>query len=272
MKFYVIANQKKDEGLKITRKIQSYFVEKGASCEIGTQQNDGNGFYTSPDQIPQGTDVIIVLGGDGTILDVSRAAIIRDIPILGINMGTMGYLAQVEVEGIERALDRVLSGDYRLEKRMMLEGIYDGQSTHALNDITITRNGTLRMVPFELYVNGKLLRFLRADGIIISTPTGSTAYNMSAGGPIIEPCAQMMVITAICPHTLNLRSIVLSAEDVIEIEIVGSRCEVSAFFDGSNGTVLEKGKRIQIRRSAHETKLISLSDISFLDLLQNKMN
>lgn len=272
MRFYIIANQKKDEGLVTANRIRDYLISKGMECEMGTQRNDGDGFYTDPNQIPDGTDIMIVLGGDGTILDVSRAAILKDIPILGINMGTMGYLAQVDVEGFESALDRVIAGDYKLESRMMLEGSYDGKATHALNDITITRNGTLRMVPFELYVNGQRLRFLRADGIIISTPTGSTAYNMSAGGPIVEPTAQMMVITAICPHTLNLRSIVLSADDVIEIEIVKSRCEVDAFFDGSQGVVLEPGKRIRISRSERVVKLISLENISFLDLLQNKMN
>ena len=271
MKFYCVANEKKDPGLEIAKRIQQYLIQAGASCECGTQKNDGNGFYTDPSQIPEGTDICIVLGGDGTLLDVSRATTVRDIPILGINMGTMGYLAQVEVEGIEHALDRVLAGDYRLEERMMLDGTYEGEVVQALNDITITRNGTLRMVPFNLYVNGQLLRFLRADGIIISTPTGSTAYNMSAGGPIVEPSAKMMVITPICPHTLNLRSIVLSADDVIEIEAMKLRCQVNAFFDGSRGVELAEGKRISIRKSQQTLKLIQLSDISFLDLLQNKM-
>ena len=197
-------------------------------------------------------------------------------PILGINMGTLGYLTEVEVGNIEEAIGQIVSNDYTFEDRMMLEGIFeDGSKDVSLNDIVISRKGELRVIHFRLYVNGELLNSYEADGIIISTPTGSTAYNLSAGGPIVEPTASLIVITPICSHALNTSSVVLSADDVIEVEICegryGRQEQVSLCFDGAEQTTLVTGERVCIRRAEQSARLIKLSRESFMKTMRRKM-
>ena len=191
-------------------------------------------------------------------------------------MGTLGYLTEVEVDRVEEALNQILDGSYMIEERMMLEGRFeDGAKDVALNDIVLFRKGDLHIIHFNLYVNGALLNSYEADGMIISTPTGSTAYNLSAGGPIVEPTAAMIVITPICSHALNTSSIVLSAEDEIQIKIGEGRHgrpeEVCISFDGTNTRGMETGQTIDIRRSEMVTKLMKLSSIGFLEILRRKM-
>lgn len=191
-------------------------------------------------------------------------------------MGTLGYLTEVEVGNIDEAIKQILAGDYSLESRMMLEGIFeDGKTDVALNDIVVSRKGVLRVVHFRLFVNGEPLNSYEADGIILSTPTGSTAYNLSAGGPIVEPTASLIVITPICSHALNTSSIVLSSDDEIIIEIAegrnGSTEEVSVAFDGADMVTLFTGDRIKIHKSRSFTKIMKLSKVSFLEILRRKM-
>ena len=216
-RFFIVTNDGKDQGQKITERIIHILESSGKTCIRCRKDEDKKIIRSS---IPQEFDCAVVIGGDGTLIEVARALHGRDIPILGINMGTLGYLAEVEVNHIDEALKRLLSGEYAIEDRMMLEGSLGGAVRDvALNDIVVARNGDLRLIHFKLYVNGELLNSYEADGMIISTPTGSTAYNLSAGGPIVEPTAAMIVITPICSHALNTSSIVLSAEDELIIEI-----------------------------------------------------
>ena len=216
----------------------------------------------------------------GTVIQAARDLARRDVPFLGINVGTLGYLTEVEASEYGQALDTLIRGEYYLEKRMMLCGevfteegkTYAGK---ALNDIVISRQGVLRVVNFQIFVNGRYLNSYNADGMIISTPTGSTGYNLSAGGPIVEPGAEMLLITPICPHTLNARSIVLSGHDQVEIVIgPGRKMEKDravATFDGDTEIGLVSGERVKIRRSIHATKLIKLNDQSFLEVLSRKL-
>ena len=207
------------------------------------------------------------------------------IPILGINLGTLGYLAEIERSNWREMMQLFLDGAYEIETRMMLEGriIERGGKTvvgsrvyHALNEAVIVRNSAVKMLNFNVYVDGHLLNNLDADGIIIATATGSTAYNMSAGGPLVEPKAQMMLLTPICPHTLNTRSVVLSGEDAVVIEMVRSsrneKLQADAVFDGGEGITLRYGDRIEIRRSEEVTNLIKLSKRSFLSTLHKKLS
>lgn len=182
----------------------------------------------------------------------------------------------MELGGIEEAVQQLVSGNYAQESRMMLEGCFEnGGEDVALNDIVVTRKGVLRVIHFRLYVNGELLNSYEADGIIISTPTGSTAYNLSAGGPIVEPTAALIVITPICSHALNTSSIVLSADDEIVIEIGkgrgGGTEEVFTTFDGADVVSLKTGDRVTVRKAEAATKLIRLSRMSFLEILRRKM-
>ena len=179
---------------------------------------------------------------DGTLLKAAGDLMEQEIPLLGVNLGTLGYLAEVEIGNIETALDKLLRDEYTREARMMLSGgvFREGRNVvhdFALNDIVISRCGSLQILHFHIYVNGRFLNGYGADGMIVATPTGSTGYNMSAGGPIVEPGASLLLLTPICPHTLNTRSIVLAPDDEVVIEIPEGRenCvqKVEASFDGS---------------------------------------
>ena len=191
-------------------------------------------------------------------------------------MGTLGYLAEVEVQNIESAIDQLVSDQPVVEARMMLKGTLNDQIEDiALNDIVLTRLRTLHLIRFNVYVNGALLNSYQADGVIVSTPTGSTAYNLSAGGPIVEPTASMIVITPICSHALNTSSIVLSADDEIVLEVGegrdGSVEDAGISFDGDRNIEVHTGDRIVIRKADDTTKLLKLSKVSFLEILRKKM-
>ena len=265
-KFYIITNLLKDTTLETTQRIKGYIEEHGGECVVAT-----------PERIlPEGTECVLVLGGDGTLIRAARDMHHYDVPLLGINMGTLGYLTEVELQNVEEALSRLFEGDIQVERRMMLAGtINDVREEVAFNDVVITRFGVLRVIHFKLYVNGELLNSYHADGMIVSTPTGSTAYNLSAGGPIVEPTASMIVVTPICSHALNTSSIVLSADDEIMIEIMpdreGNEQTVGVSFDGECNLELKTGDRVVIRKSQSETELLKLSDISFLERMRRKM-
>ena len=264
--FHIYTNQLKDKDGSTTTYIRDYLVEKGCVCkECADDSVEG----------------IIVLGGDGTMLRAAREYLGMNIPMIGVNLGTLGYLAEVEKDQIAAALDSLIDDKYEVESRMMLSGIpvISGSGMEpmiALNDIVINRKGALHVINFKIYVNGQLLSTYSADGMIISTPTGSTAYNLSAGGPIVEPRARLIMMTPVCSHSLaNNRTIVLSEDDVIDVEIAeykpGEKQEVNASFDGRHPVNLNEGDKIRIIRSDKVTKIIKLSKVSFLETLQKKM-
>ena len=281
--FYIIANSEKPESVTLRDKIVGYLNRRGKTCSYqeNAQPSENHAYsFTDPARVPEDIDAVLVLGGDGTVIQAARDLARRDVPFLGINVGTLGYHTEVEASEYGQALDTLIRGEYDLEKRMMLCGevfteegkTYAGK---ALNDIVISRQGVLRVVNFQIFVNGRYLNSYNADGMIISTPTGSTGYNLSAGGPIVEPGAEMLLITPICPHTLNARSIVLSGHDQVEIVIgPGRKMEKDravATFDGDTEIGLVSGERVKIRRSIHATKLIKLNDQSFLEVLSRKL-
>ena len=281
--FYIIANSEKPESVTLRDRIVGYLNRRGKTCSYqeNAQPSENHAYsFTDPARVPEDIDAVLVLGGDGTVIQAARDLARRDVPFLGINVGTLGYLTEVEASEYGQALDTLIRGEYYLEKRMMLCGevfteegkTYAGK---ALNDIVISRQGVLRVVNFQIFVNGRYLNSYNADGMIISTPTVSTGYNLSAGGPIVEPGAEMLLITPICPHTLNARSIVLSGHDQVEIVIgPGRKMEKDravATFDGDTEIGLVSGERVKIRRSIHATKLIKLNDQSFLEVLSRKL-
>ncbi|MCR5426907.1 MAG: NAD(+)/NADH kinase [Lachnospiraceae bacterium] len=225
-------------------------------------------------------DLMLVLGGDGTVLQAARQVKEYMVPMIGVNMGTLGYLTEIEPSRIEEALQQIVRGDYTVQLRMMLNGQVFFPSGNraenwALNDIVISRCGSLQILALRIFVNGLFLHDYYADGVILTTPTGSTGYNLSAGGPIMEPGANMITLTPICPHTLNQRSIVLSAEDEIVVEVLpgkdGSEQNVEASFDGTAGIKLRTGDKIRVVRSEKTTELIRLEQTSFLNVLQEKL-
>ena len=270
-RFGIVTNGMKDPGRDITERIVQYLKEHGAKWEVA----HGAG------EISDKAECILVLGGDGTMLQAAKETAGRSIPLLGINLGSLGYLAEVEIQSLEDALDKLLAGEYETEERMMVCGtIYHQgeqiQTSPALNDITITRCGTLQIIKLNIFVNGKFLCQWKADGIILSTPTGSTGYSMSAGGPLVVPGADLLLVTPICAHTLNARSIVLKGEDEVEIEVAhgrdGSRLMVEANSDGSEKFVMETGDRICIHRAEEMITTIKLSKVSFVEMLHKKLS
>ncbi|WP_346708553.1 NAD(+)/NADH kinase [Massilistercora timonensis] len=271
--FLIVTNDGKDADGRVTAKVKQLLTDAGKTCVLCEKDGDKK---IIREKIPEKIDCAVVIGGDGSLIEVARFLHGRNIPVLGINMGTLGYLTEVEVNHIEDAFAQILEGDYTLEDRMMLEGtLQDGRKDISLNDIVVSRKTEIRLIHFRIYVNGELLNTYEADGVIISTPTGSTAYNLSAGGPIVEPTASMIVITPICPHALNTSSIVLSAEDEIVIEIAEGRHdaveEAMVAFDGADTLPLVTGDRVTIRRAGASTRLMRLSRISFLEMLRRKM-
>ncbi len=281
-KFYIITNSDKDPNLDITRKIVDYLKKHQKHCAVqqAERKHKGTYHYTDPSRIPNDTDCIIVLGGDGTLLQAARDVVYKDIPLMGINLGHLGFLAEVDQYSLYGALDQLMQDDYKVEERMMLDGcVYRkgeliGRDL-SLNDIVIGRSGDLRVVNFKNYVNDVYLNSYNADGIIIATPTGSTGYSLSAGGPIISPSAEMMIMTPIAPHTLNTRSIIFPAEDVITVEIgEGRHCDCEkgiASFDGDTFIPMVTGDCIKIRRAAAKTKILKLNHLSFVEVLSRKM-
>ena len=272
-RFYIITNLLKDKDFSTTKKVRDYIERHGKSCILSKKDEEG---HIIPGSVPDGVDCAIVLGGDGTLIRAARELGGRGIPLLGVNMGTLGYLTEVELPGFEEALDKLFSGHLDIEDRMMMRGVIDGRAEHvAMNDIVVTREGNLRVVHFNVYVDGALLNSYLADGVIISTPTGSTGYNLSAGGPGVEPTAQMFVITPICSHALNASSIVLSADDVIEVEICEGRYgrteSALVSFDGAETVAVSTGDRVLVRKAVETTKLVRLSRESFMKIMREKM-
>lgn len=282
-KFTIITNSVKDKNQSVTQRIADYLASHKKECvilEAEEKRENQPCHYTDVSRIPEDVQCVIVLGGDGTLLQAARDVVDREIPLFGINLGTLGYLAEIEQHNIYPALDRLMSDRFTIERRMMLSGeiLRNGEkiaSDVALNDIVISRAGALRVVRFNNYVNDTFLNTYKADGIIISTPTGSTGYSLSAGGPIISPNASMLLMTPLAPHTLNTRSIVFSPEDVITVELGegrdGSVEQGMASFDGDSSVPMITGDRIVISKSRKDTRIIKINNISFLETLRNKM-
>lgn len=284
--FLIYANTHKDKNLETTGHIREYLEARGQRVTMwadGRSWQEKQGAVRREDMFGENigdVDCMVVLGGDGTVLQAARDTRSLNIPIIGVNLGTLGYMTEIEPDGLEEALDRLIAGDYQQESRMMLKGkafLAEGRTEEgwALNDIVISRSGSLQIIKFNIYVNGQFLHDYDADGVIVTTPTGSTGYNLSAGGPLVEPKARLIMVTPICPHTLNQRSIILSPEDAVEIEVLPGRegkvQTVEANFDGSHVIPLRTGDRIRIVKSEKSTEFIQLNRVSFLEVLHKKM-
>ncbi|MFZ7120402.1 MAG: NAD(+)/NADH kinase [Eubacteriaceae bacterium] len=222
-------------------------------------------------------DLIIVLGGDGTILTALRKIGKNEVPLVGINFGKLGFLTEVEEKDIDKTIDLLLNDNYKIKKRMMLElEFYENRKTIkylALNDIVISRGSNSRIINMETFADGKLIEEYRADGLIISTPTGSTAYSLAAGGPIVEPDNDLIIITPICPHSLhNNRSVILNGSKIIHVVITG-KCEENsvATIDGQIFIELDNNKKITIKKSNIQANLIKLNEKNYFEILRHKL-
>jgi len=368
-KFVIIVNALKDRHLAETKKICSYIRKQGAECRYLVSVDEQDGIQkVSAKSIPQDTECILVLGGDGTLIRAARDTVECGIPLIGINLGTLGYLCELEISDVYDAVGAIMQDQYMLEERMMLSGgkmnpaeteltggvsvkkasglaertgisaertdisaertggqeekadisaersgglaekadisaersgglkektdilaevdilaekaashneSAENGSYHALNDIVIHRTGSLSLVSLDVYVNGRYLNTFKGDGIIFATPTGSTGYNLSAGGPIVDPKAQLLLLTPINSHTLTPRSIVIDPQDEVVVEVGSRRAQrdetVEVSFDGDHGCWLQVGERFKIQRAKEQARILKFSKVSFLEILRKKM-
>lgn len=281
-KFALLTNYSKDKNLFYTQMVGDYIREKGCRYWvpdfIAGDENHAEHYDLS--QLPPDIDCALALGGDGTLLQAAREMLGWGVPVLGINLGTLGFLTAVEKSDLPECLDSLINDTCSIDERMMLRGeVYHKNhpimDNVALNDIIITRAGFSRLVEVKIHVNGELLNIYGADGVIISTPTGSTGYNLSAGGPIVFPHTDVMIITPICPHSLQARSIVVSGKDRITIEIGRRRKtqkeEAMVTFDGRVAEKLESADRIEVYKARERARLIRLDGHGFYQALQNKI-
>ncbi len=227
-------------------------------------------------QVPDGAQLVIVLGGDGTLLSAARAIGGRDIPLFAVNLGGLGFLTAITVDEVYTQLEHALNGELRIGRRRMLHcELWRGAelvSAHeALNDAVLSKAEIARMIDLEVNVDDKLMCVYKADGLIVSTPTGSTAYSLSAGGPIVYPSVAAFCITPICPHTLTNRPVILPDESVIEVVNRGEDSTTYMTIDGQVGELMMKGDRVVCRRSQHSISLIRPPDKLFFDVLREKL-
>ncbi len=231
-------------------------------------------FYNLSEEL-KGADMLLCFGGDGTILHSSKAATFHNIPVLAVNIGTMGFMAELEA-GELNLLSRLATGQYTIEKRMMLsvDVHHEGQMIYndtALNDVAITKGAVARVIQMDVLCDGVLAYSFAGDGVLVCTPTGSTAYSLSAGGPLVEPTARNIIVTPICAHTVQARPFVMSKDREITIRI-GKTGRKNAFLstDGGKAVRLNLGDVVRVRRSRHETRLVRIKRTSFFEIINNK--
>src|ERR1043166_8902274 len=226
--------------------------------------------------IAKQVDLMLVLGGDGTMIATARMVSDTEVPVMGVNYGGLGYLAEFPLEDLFPALDGVLEGKYRLQQRLMLSvELWRGEElvtrNRVLNDVVVNKSALARIIEIEAYLNQQFVNLFRADGLIVATPTGSTAYNLSAGGPIIFPSMSAVVITPICPFTLSNRPIVVPDDSIIEVRLVTENEEVALTLDGQVGFDLQAGDRVLIRKSNTAFSLVQPPNRNYFDVLRNKL-
>ena len=281
----IIPNIEKDTDFSVTKRLIKFIEQNNCIPYIPLNiinnydfnNNNLNTYIIDEKKLFLKADFIIVLGGDGTLLGIGRKTAKFNIPLLGINMGNLGFLTDEENINAEISILKVLNNDYKLEKRLMIEAFINKSEYDniiALNDICITRGIFSKLVEIDVYVNDEYLDRIRADGIIISTPTGSTAYNLSAGGPILKPDTKIISITPICPHNLYSRSIVISSDDDITLVMCGNyfECEFILSADGQNGIRLKCNDIVRIRKFKYFTTIIKTNMKGFYDILREKLS
>lgn len=275
----VIPNERKDPFFEHTKNLINYFSAQNINIFINEiyKQKINNCVlkYTNEEDLYKLCDLVIALGGDGTILRIAAKASRLDKPVIGVNLGRVGYLSEIELHEIE-LFGNLFSGDYRIENRMMVDVeiikdtsvIYAGS---ALNDAVVTNGTMARLIEIDLFCDNVKITHYRSDGVIITTPTGSTAYSMSAGGPIIDPNIACLCVTPICPHSLINRPMIFSHNSVLEVRNKNEETDVYLTIDGQINLKLEESAIVRIKQSRFTVKLISLKNHGFFDVIRKKI-
>jgi NAD+ kinase len=283
-KIGLITNNNKQKAVNIAMHVYEYLVERKINVLLLSEDNMPVKYQlpsVGSDDFSASADAIISVGGDGTFLRAARYSFKRQIPVMGINVGNLGFLTEVNLKDYTTAIDDLLKGSYKIEERMLLEmviqrgkriiGDSDGAFT-ALNEFTLTRDMMSKIIDLEVIVNGLDVISFRADGIIIATPTGSTAYSLSAGGPIVEPMNESVIITPICAHSLFARSMVISPRNNLEIRLKSKNLNDILSVDGTKKDIfLHSGDILKINKSELKLKLITFNNNIFFKVFKEKL-
>ncbi|WP_243371932.1 NAD(+)/NADH kinase [Geotalea sp. SG265] len=262
----------------IAEELIEWLVAKGLSpmVESHLAKHVGSAYSAERQDIQEEADLVVVLGGDGTLISVARLVGDRQVPILGVNLGSLGFLTEITLAEMYPALERCLKGDYEVSGRMMLrvslhrEG-EEIEGHQVLNDVVINKGALARIIDLETEVDGRYLSTFKADGLIISTPTGSTGYSLSANGPIVHPQLDCLLMTPICPHTLTNRPIVVAGDALISITLQSVNEDVFLTLDGQVGFELKHGDQICIQRAEHQTRLVQSRSKDYFEVLRTKL-
>lgn len=276
--FALFEISEKPDALKWAERAARLLIAAGANCSARPEAVE----QFSPDirqkvsaipvnEFEKFADIVITFGGDGTILSAIQSLIHTEIPIMGFNVGRLGFLAEFSVNFLEKALFDMLEGNYRLVDRSVLETKFDNQVVYALNDFVIEKKDSSRLITIQAYAQEHYIGDYRADGLIITTPTGSTAYSLSCGGPIIAPSTQVICLTPISPHSLSLRPLVISDSNELRFLVRTPTGTANFVADGQIEHILNDGEEVNIKLSEHKVKLVKPMDSSFFDLLRNKL-
>ena len=274
-KIAVIPNSTKDKDYRFTKELVSVLSGRAEVFLPEAERGSGLNAVFKGDDLFEDADGVIILGGDGTMLQVAEPCGRNGIPVMGINLGKIGFMTEVEVEDMRSACDRMLSGDYEVEKRMMMEITVEGDSQRqvftALNDAVISKTDA-EMISTELFANDEKVSEYISDGLIISTPTGSTGYSLSAGGPVADPVMELFIATPICAHMLAARPMLLSSQKTIGVRLSdGGNRTATLTVDGEDKCVLHVSDRIIVRRSVNSLKIIKLGKQSFYYTMMTKL-
>ena len=275
----IIAKKGRPEVLALTGKIIPWLTERGfrvameKNFAVSTEKVQG----VERDEIANLADLLIVLGGDGTLLSVARIPGAEDVPILAVNLGGLGFLTEIRVDEINSLLEKVTVGDFDLDRRMMLEvslsrsGEKGVETFRVLNEVVVNKGAMARMIDLDTSVNGMYLNIFKADGLIICTPTGSTGYSLSAGGPIIHPTLKLISLTPICPHTLTNRPIILTDDSTIKVTLRSENEDVFLTMDGQVGVRMQEGDFIEVHKSQKVISLVKTPFRNYFEILKDKL-
>ncbi|NMA03033.1 MAG: NAD(+) kinase [Clostridia bacterium] len=261
-------------GMELINWLEKNHIEVLCPIEEARELNLKNG--VSQEEFCKNVDIVIVLGGDGTLLRAARFVAGFQTPLLGVNLGYLGFLTEIEEVEIYPFIEKILAGEYKVEERMMLKATIQRDNRNiatfcALNDFVINKGSFARLITLETYLADELINSYSSDGVIVSTPTGSTAYSLSAGGPIVDPSLDVCIITPICPHTLDSRPLVIPPEKIIKVIIKAVRTDAMLTVDGQHGYQLKNNDIILISKAEYVTTLIKVKGRSFFDILREKL-
>ena len=275
----LVLNTEKNNSLAVSKQLINLIKEKDLDYLLekeGAKELDLNHKRATFAELREQADMIILFGGDGTFLHTSLNFIGTGIPLMGINLGRIGFLTEIETNELDEALNAIISGNYRIENRNTLEVCLnregkDIEKKFAINDVVLNRAADGEMLKIDMHINNEFVNSYRGDGIIVSTPTGSTAYSFSAGGPIINPQVKALLITPLCPHAVHVKPMVISDDEIIEIDADGEKDKMFLTTDGRDSIKIKKEDIVRIKSSEQEISLIKFPDRTFYTILRNKM-